>query len=441
MEEGIIIMLPKKYAFLPVIADQFSFLDEDQIVKYQFLPSNLETVEFNEASQVFAKELDKAFGADKKETWVKDIEALVMDFRRCQRIWIRFSRNLTITVLDKVIQESIIKPLSEKSANLNHLFYYPDSTKLCMGRPTRAEEAAPFAKILQKPEKIGNIFKQANVGSTTIDDMAVETHKINRIKTELRGFLSVSKDVLDICQSVGHDKVELPIVLHYIKHLRLFIRTLEKPLRRITEHDIQVLHRIAQQLKVSLKKSMASSSSQKTRFATRLQNQLVERRSDGNTYRANFSEAFILDTEEVIVRKQKLTKDGEKVVVRQKQQVELNATHQTLPLRIREVIRARKIISGKTHVVIALDGQRSKQLEYVIAVIDLITELCGNKLSIHLDNSLLSEEQTEKLAARVKPNQFFAMVDIEPEPEPGMEVTVRFDTLSGTATAVGANPA
>jgi hypothetical protein len=439
--EGVKIFVPRRHSHFLTIGERYTFLDANQVVRYQFLPSPVEALDkLDEQSRVFMENLLSRFSAAEKEPWVLNLEACLAEIQRCTAIWSRFSRNLALPVLDRVLSETVIKELQPDRYEPKHLYYLPDSVKLCLGRATVGEESVPFTKILQRPELIGNIAKNPNTSSSTIDDFAIEVHKIGRVWEELRTYAGLCEDVLDIIQSLSHERSEMAAALNYEKELRQMLLVLNKPVRDIGEQDVQALHTHAKAIKEVLQVLYNSQSASKRKITTRLQAQLEARRSDRDLSKLNFTDAFLLPKTQVTVR-QVVQKGDERVAVQRKKEVELDATHQTLPLRIREVIRIQEFLQRKKYIVFAPEGQKKKQIDYVLEAIDTVLTLRGNAVHVYVDTSMLEEGQVNQLATRVKPSNFFDMNDIKPEAPPGMKVDFTTDPLTGRAMKSEARPA
>ncbi|MCZ6747843.1 MAG: hypothetical protein O7D96_01030 [SAR324 cluster bacterium] len=434
--DGLQIFVPRSHAHLLTIGDRFSFLDANEVVKYRLLPSpEDDPAKLDEISRTFIESLDGFYAAEEKEQWVLNLEALNEQLVRCHQIWSRFSRNLCLAVLDRVISETIIKQLIPDKFEPKNLYFLPDAVKLCLGKATVGEESVPFTKVLQRPELIGNIFKNPRTASTTIDDFAIEVHKISRVWEELRSYAGIIDDIQDIIEGMSHDRSEMAPAVNYQKHLAAILKILDKPMREISEHAIQALHTHAKNAKDALQILYNSPASSKRKLLNRLQAELEERRSDREHTKLNFTDSFILDKQEVRV-KQMVERDGERVAITRKKEVELEATHQTLPLRVRQVIKVQEFINRKKYIVFSLEGQKKKQTDYVLEAIDTLLTMRGNGVNLYVDTSMMDESQVHRLATRVKPHNFFNMNDISPEAPPGMKVNITIDPLSGKAIKI-----
>jgi hypothetical protein len=390
----------------------------------------------DELSRVFMEAFLAEMAKPDQEKWVRDLQGVLAEIQRCNAIWSRFSRNLSLAVLDRVIGETVIKELQPDRLEPKNLYYLPDAVKLCLGKATVGEESVPFTKILQRPDIIGNISKNPQISSSTIDDFAIEIHKIGRVWEELKTFAGVADDVLDIIQGLSHDRAEMSAALNYEKELRQILRLLGKPVRDIGEADVQALHNHAKNIKEVLQALYNSPSASKRKITTRLQAQLEARRSDRQFAKLNFTDAFLLSKTQVTER-QMVQKGDERVAVQRKREIELDPSYQTLPLRIREVMRVQNFIGKKDYVLFAPEGQKKKQVDYVLEAIDMLLTMRGNSIHIFIDTSMLEEAQVHILATRVKPTNFFNMNDIKPEPPAGVNVEVAIDPLSGRAIKTG----
>ena len=131
---------------------------------------------------------------------------------------------------------------------------------------------------------------------------------------------------------------------------------------------------------------------------------------------------------------------GDEVVKKQKKlEVEVQATHQTLTLRMRDVIRSQEILQRKRHVVFSPEGQKKKQIGYAMDIIDILQALRGSALTFYADTTQLGEEQVHVLAARVKPHNFFVMEKLKPEQPKGAKISMTIDPVSGKAVPTQGN--
>ncbi len=297
-----------------------------------------------------------------------------------------------------------------------------------------AADTVPFSKVLQNPENMGNVIKNPKSSSTTIDDFTIQVHSIGRLRDELLHIAGIADDALDILQNLSYDRREGPAMGKLEQALQHIVKLLTKPLRHIGEKDVQLLHALAKQIRELLYSLYNSPSLQKHKITNRIQAELQARRSDGHTVKLNFTDAFIIDTTEIKVMEK--VQQGDQVVSKQKKkEVEVDAAYQTLPVRIREVIRTQQVLGEKEHIVFSPEGQKKKQVEYTMDIIQILLALRGNALTFYMDMSGLTEEQMHFLATRVKPHNFFLMDDIKPEPPAGMEVNTATDPLTGRPVA------
>ncbi len=441
VESGIKILIPWKFSYLQLIGNRFGFMVGSQVVKYQLLSSPTDKPdELDEVSRLLYDQLETIMNAPDKPSNVQAICEMGELIDKTNTIWRDYSRSLSLAVLDRVLSETVIKKLVPGRILPHHLWYLPDPRKLCLGKGVVSSEAIQFAKVLQVPENIGNIVKNPRSSSTTIDDFSIQVHKIDRLQEELRNVCGISEDVLDILQNISHEKAEGPATQKYEQALQHIVRILSKPLRHITEKDIQALHSVAKQIKDLLYTFYNSPSPQKQKVTSRLQNHLQARRSDGHSLKLNFTDDFIIDKTEIKVMQK--VKKGEEVVSRQRKvEVEVDATHQTLPIRVREVISLQEILGRKKYVVFAPEGHKKKQVDYVMDILDILLDLQGNAISFYVDTSALSDDQVEELAKRVRPHNFFNMDKLKPEAPAGIETTVTMDPLTGRAVAKEGQPA
>ncbi len=114
-----------------------------------------------------------------------------------------------------------------------------------------------------------------------------------------------------------------------------------------------------------------------------------------------------------------------------KMEVEVDAKYQTLATRIREVVRTHDIIAQKQFIVFSPEGQKRKQMDYVLDIIETMQILRGSGLTFFVDSTMLTDEQMQHLATRVKPHNFFRMDDLTPEAPEGVKIRGEKDPLTG----------
>lgn len=440
-QEGVKIYVPRKYFYFITIGSRFSFLVGDKVVRYQLIATPKEKIEdLDTLSRVFVEKLDERFNAPQPLPDAVALRRMGEQITRCNLLWWEYSRHLAFALMDRVLSETIIKQLEPGAILAQHLWYLPDETKLCLGPALVSSDKVPFQKILQVPENMGNIQKNPKSCSTTIDDFAIEVHKITRLREELETIAGIAEDVLDILQNLTHSKLESPLVAKYEQNLGALIKLISLPLRHLTEKEVQLLHEAAKAVKETLQAFYQTPGSAKDLFVSLLQNQLRARRSDGHLLKLNFTDQFILAKTEIKVVQR--VKQGDSTVSRQKKvEVEVDASYQTLATRIRDVIRTHELLAAKEHIVFSPEGQKKKQIDYVADIIDTLQALRGTALTFYCDQTMLDESQVQQLATRIKPHHFFKMEELRPEPPKGMAVTRSKDPLTGrpvmTAAANG----
>lgn len=435
VDGGIKIFIPWKFNNLQLIGDRFGFLVGDRVVKYQMLSSPSEKPEeLDDVSRVLYLQLEAIFSSEERGLQVQSVLEMGAAISKTTRIWTEYSRFLSVAMMDRALSETVIKQLEPGKIQVQHLLYLPDPTKLCLGKAVVSTDSVPFTKLLQAPDNMGNVVKNPKSSSTTIDDFTIQVHSLGRLRDELEHYAGIAEDARDILQNLAHDKAEGPAIAKYEQALQQMITVLSKPLRHISEKDVQALHVIAKQVKEMLYTLYNSPSPQKQKITLRLQAELQSRRSDGHQVKLNFADEFIIDTTEIKVLQK--VKQGDEVVKKQKKiEVEVAATHQTLSLRMREVIRTQAILQRKRHIVFSPEGQKKKQVEYTMDIIDLLQALRGNALTFYADTTQLAEEQVHRLAARVKPHNFFVMEALTPEKPEGLKSNLVIDPLSGRPIA------
>ena len=430
-QDGVKIYVLPRFHHLLTLGSRFAYLIESKVVRYQLIASPAETMEeLDQVSRVFNEKLESIQGNLSGNADFRPLFEAADEVLRATQIWREYSRHLAFALLDRFLSETVIKQLRPGKIQAQNLWYLPDATKLCLGPSLTTQASVPFAKILQVPENMGNLQKNPKSSSTTIDDFTIEVHKISRLRGELDHYESVAEDVLDILQNLTHERAESQLVGRYEQGLQQFIRILSKPLRHYTEKDVQNLHAVSSLMKNTLQAFFSTPGSQKDQLVMRVQNQLQARRSDGHQLKLNFTDGFILEKTEIKVV-QKVKQGDEMVSKQRKVEVEVDATYQTLPLRIREVVRTHEVLDAKRHIVLSPEGQKKKQIDYVLDIIDVLQSLRGNALTFYVDSTMLSDDQMRTLARHVKPHNFFRMDELKPEAPEGVQVEGVKDPLTG----------
>ncbi|MBI4081778.1 MAG: hypothetical protein HY423_04130 [Candidatus Lambdaproteobacteria bacterium] len=430
-EGGVKLFVIRKLAYLLTIGSRFGFRMGEKVVRYQLVASPAEAVEvLDAASQVFNTKLLELIAVEPKPPEVAALLAMGERIRECTLLWQEFSRRLTFGLLDRVLGETVIKQLEPAPIEVKHLYYLPDAKKLCLGRAVLSNESLPFTKILQAAENVGNLQKNPRITSTTIDDFAIGIQKLAALRDELGHIAGVAEDVLDIIQNLTHDRAESASMAEYEGCLKLLLRILAKPLRDFAETDVQALHAVASRIKLALQALYNSPTPQKQRAVTHLLGQLNARRSDSHSIRLSFTDAFII--EKTSIRVMQKVQQGDEVVTRQKKvEMEVDTQYQTLPMRLRESIKFQEVLNTREHILFAPEGQKRKQVDYTLDIIETLLARRGSAITFYVDLSMLSDEQIQALATRVKPYNFFRSEELQPEPLPGMKVNFTTDPLSG----------
>jgi hypothetical protein len=430
-EEGVKIYLMPKFHYLLTIGNRYAYLIESKVVRYQVIGSPAETLsELDPVSRVFNEKLESVLSNLDASPDFKALFQAGEAIAQANAIWREHSRHLAFALLDRFLSETVIKQLQPGKVLPHNLWYLPDASKLCLGPSLSAQKAVPFSRMLQVPENMGNIQKNPKSASTTIDDFTIEVHKISHLREELANIESIAEDVLDIVQNLTHERAESQLVLRYEQGLQQLIRILSKPLRHFTEKEVQALHAVSSLMKNTLQAFYNTPGALKDQLVMRVQSHLQSRRSDGHTLKLNFTDAFILEKTEIKVV-QRVRQGGETVSRQRKVEVEVDSTFQTLPMRVRQVIRVHQILEQKRHVVLSPEGQKRKQIDYVLDIIEVLQSLRGSGLTFYVDTTTLSDDQMHRLATRIKPHHFFRMDDLKPVPPEGMTVVAEKDPLTG----------
>ncbi|HUJ73798.1 MAG TPA: hypothetical protein VL359_03025, partial [bacterium] len=431
-QEGVRIYVHRPFYYLLEVGSRFSFLIGETVVRYHVLAAPVQEVEgLDPLSKVFCENLVTRFGAAQPAADVAALKLLGEQVQRCNQLWWDYSRHLAFALVDRVLTATIIANLQPGGIAPKNLWYLPDEQKLCLGPAVLTSDLVPFQKILQTPENMGSIQKNPRTASTTIDDFAIEAHRIQRLKAELENISSIAEDVLDILQNLTHSKMDAALVQRYEQGLEQLLKVLAMPLRHCTEREVQRLHQLGQSLKENLQAFYKSPGSHREHLINLLQAQLRNRRSDGHQLRLNFTDQFILAKTEIKVLQKVKTESGETVARQKKVEVEVDQAYQTLATRMRDAIHLHELLRTKRYVVFSPEGQKKKQVEYVLEIIGTLQDLRGSAITFYCDLGMLDEAQVQQLATRVKPHNFFKMDDLRPEQPPGMTGAPVRDTLSG----------
>ena len=430
-QDGVKIYVMPKFHHLLTLGSRFAYLVESKVVRYQLIASPAEVPEeVDQVSRVFNEKLEGIRASLETIADFKPLFEAAAEVNRATEIWREHSRHLAFALLDRFLSATVIRALRPGKIQVHNLWYLPDATKLCLGPSLSTQQTVPFTKVLQVPENMGNLQKNPKSCSTTIDDFTIEVHKIARLRDELDHYESVGEDVLDIIQNLTHERAESQLVGRYEQALQQFNRILSKPLRYYTEKDVQNLHAVSYLMKTTLQAFYNTPGTQKDQLVARVQNQLQARRSDGHQLKLNFTDAFVLEKTQIkVVQK---VKQGDETVSKQRRvEVEVDASYQTLSARVREVIRTHEVLAGKRHIVLSPEGQKKKQLDYVVDIVETLQSLRGNALTFYVDSTMLGDEQMQLLARHVKPHNFFRMDDLKPEAPEGVQLEGVKDPLTG----------
>ena len=430
-EEGVKIFMIPKFHGLLTIGARFGYLIESKVVRYQLIGSPAEVMEeLDPLSRVFNEKINHLFTHQEENPDFQRLFQAAGQLQKSTDIWREHSRHLAFVLLDRFLTETVIKQLKPGKIQPQHLWYVNDQLKLCLGPSLTSQSSVPFAKILQVPENMGNIQKNPRSSSTTIDDFTIEVLKISRLRAELENLESISEDVLEIVQNLTHERAESQLVLKYEQGLQLLNKLLSKPLRHLGENDVKSFHKVASALRDTLQAFFNTPGSGKDQLVMRVQAHLQSRRSDGHSIKLNFTDQFILDMTQIKVMQKQGT--GSDAVTRQRKvEVEVDSKYQTLATRIREVVRTHDIIAKKQFILFSPEGQRKKQIDYVLDIIETMQVLRGNGLTFFVDSTMMTDDQMKRLATRIKPQNFFMMDKINPEAPEGVKITSEKDPLTG----------
>lgn len=408
--KGVHLFVPRKFRELLVIGIHFGFLVNEKLVRYNLLPSPAALKDLDRLSFIFSNEFDQEF---QKETPRKDVGTLmsmIQVIRRCNRVWTDFSRSLTIASVDRLLTETAVKnAIPGKILAPQLKLSVPDSKKLCLGRAVGGGQATEWFKILKDEEVIGNVLTNEKLTVTTLDEFAIAIHKINRLREEFDKYGGIAEDVLDICRMLTYHKSEAPLVAKMESILELIARIFNKSLRSVFEADIQLLHKYSRNLKM-LRERLHDIrlEGKEKRFISKLRDDLQERRSDGHDAKLDFSDQFIYETTDIKV----MEKNEEGDFKQRKKEVEVQAAYQTVTERIREVIRIHKVLHQKRCIIFSPEGQKKKQIDYLLNIVQSIVSLRGNAVRFYIDISTLDPIQQQKISRIIQPSHFYKVADL-----------------------------
>lgn len=416
---GVNLFIPRKFRELLCIGAHFGFLVDEKLVRYNLLPSPLAMKDLDKLSLIFSNEFDTDLQKEKPKKEVPILMKMIQTIRRCNRVWAEFSRSLTIACVDHILTETAVKNAVPGKILPSHLkFSVPDTRKLCLGRSVIGGQVTEFFKILRDDEEKGNVLTNEKLTSTTLDEFAIAIHKLSRLRDEMDHYSSVTEDILDICRMLTYHKSEAPLVAKMESNLEMMARVLNKPLRNVFEEDIQTLHKCARNCK-ALRERLHDIrlGSKEKRFISKLRDDLKDRRSDGDYAKLNFSDKFILETTNIKV----MEKGNEGEMKQRKKEVEVQASHQTFTERVREIIKIHKILHRKNFLVFSPEGQKKKQIDYLLNIVHNVMSLRGNSVRFYIDVSTLDPIQQQQIAKLIQPTHFYKVNDLVVADPPAQE--------------------
>ncbi|MDH4225456.1 MAG: hypothetical protein OEW12_07400, partial [Deltaproteobacteria bacterium] len=209
--------LPVRWAPLQWVGDRFQFLDGDRMVVFLFspLPAGEEET-MDEPSRLFMEKLQEALD-DPESGPQQALKALCFELASYQEQWIEYSRYLSVALLDNAVTEGVVKMSLPPPVLPKHLWYLPDASKLCMGKPVRASESISFTRVLRQPDLLGSVSKNPKVLSTTIDEFAVDSYNISKLRDDLVFIRDICGDVWDGLKTISYSVADGPLVERYTK--------------------------------------------------------------------------------------------------------------------------------------------------------------------------------------------------------------------------------
>ncbi|MBF0277278.1 MAG: hypothetical protein HQM13_05800 [SAR324 cluster bacterium] len=415
--KGVNLYIPRKFREILFIGTHFSFLVKEKLVRYNLLPSPASLKELDSLSSIFSNEFDEEI---QKEVPRKDVESLgkmIRLIRRCNRVWAEFSRSLTIACVDRILTETSVKTVVPGKILPQHLKNsVDDSLKLALGKAVVSGQATDFSKVMQDSQEMGSILlKKEGVNMTTLDEFAIAVHKIEKLREELFHVSGLSQDILDILRMQTYHKTEAPLVAKMESSLEILVQVLSKQLRNFGEKDIQTCHKIANHLKtLRLRLNDIRLDGRDKRFISKLRDELAERRSDGHSAKLEFSDSFILLMTDVKI----IEKNADGEAKQQKREMEVDAGYETLPQRIRDAIKIHEVLENKKYFIFAPEGQKKKQIDYLLNIVRTVISLRGKGIDFYLDATTLDPIQQQEIAKLIKPTHFYKQVDLIVENDP-----------------------
>lgn len=414
---GCNLYLPKHLRELLVIGRHYSFLISDKVVRFNLFPSADSVENLEKLSAIFVNEFDGELqkGTDRRKE-VEIIYNMIRCIRRCERIWVDYSRSLTMALLDRVLSQTTIQQMTSESLPPERLKHFqPDHLKLCLGNTVLSGQASEFNKLLKDKEVMGNFITQPKVTVSTLDEFAIAMDKIYRLRNEWDYYYLLGQDILEMVHSLSYDKGESKLVPKLESNLEELVNVLSKRLREITEVDVLVMHKCGLSLKKIREElvNVTMATSEK-RFLNKLKEELYYCRSDSHYAKIHFSDDFILNTTTVKSTEKVKTPKGviTKVVSRE---VEVKSIEQRFPDRLREAIRIHEILSEKACMIFAPEGQKKKQMEYLLNILRDVMALCGNSIEFYIDVSTLEFSQQKQIARIIKPSNFYKASELVAE--------------------------
>ncbi|MDH4120571.1 MAG: hypothetical protein OEV94_02550 [Deltaproteobacteria bacterium] len=431
-QDGVEIRLPMAWHHLIMVADRIPLLTGSQAIQIRLVPDfylGEKEKEPSESTRVFLTELEQIMASPEAPPELSSLRGLGLEMERFLEQWRGYSRLLAVWLLDEILTRIEARATEPFWAQSKNLFFLPDEVKLCLGRPVKGLEAAPFGRILKRPDNLGSLSRNPRVASTTVDEMTVESYKITKLEEDLQKLRRLCLDVADsvMLLSLSADEAELFSQLSQL--LGHMATILGKPLKQFRDDDLQMLHQLAEGLKMTIQSMMDLPGAAKSKAIYRLLDRVQSLRSDGSTFRFNLFESFILPPH--LVKNKKGGPPPQAAMV----SAEGDGQGQSYPQRISEFLTLKAVLDQKHFIVVAPDGHRRSQVDHALHIVNTFIKIRGLDIQLYLDRSSISEEGLADMATRINPVNIFHHDQLSLEPLPGMKYSGEMDPMTGRPKA------
>ena len=428
MAKGANLFVPRKYRELLFVGTHFSFLAKDKLARFNLLFSPSPLKDLDPLSYIISNEFDIE---SQKAAPRKDVDSLgkmIRLIRRCNRIWAEFSRSLTIACVDRILTETS-KTVGPGKILPQHLkISVDDSKKLALGKAVVSGQD-DFAMVMQNSQDTGNILFHKDGNMTTLHEFAIAANKIEKLREDLFHLSGLAQDILNILRMLTYNKVEAPLVAKMESSLEVLVQVLSRPLRGLGENDIQTCHKLANNLKtLRLNLQEIRLGDKDKRFISKLRDELHDRRSDNHLAKLEFSDAFILLMTDVKIVQ--TTEEGD--VKQEKKEMEVEVGYETLPQRIRETLKIHNILRKKKYVIFVPEGQKKKQVDYLLNIVRTVISLRSKKIDFYLDTTTLNSLPTPRNRQTGQTHSFLQTGRSDRRKRPGARIVNACHRLSKT---------